>query len=212
MRAALDVEHGNDAFPSSYRDWVATTRKQVDENLRKAVRGKEWPDAIDYFARWPAKKRAFEESIVDLGDRAGYQVIIIDLALPLLYLKYLEEMTPSERKFIPAKYRSRAFLIAVRRDIARLEASANRELAYVTSCGEQPQHLGWDGGNLEAELFMRKAAHDPGSIDVESCSVPTLTMRDCWHYTCNVRGKNVFGALVLNRTTFREDGTTISTR
>jgi hypothetical protein len=76
------------------------------------------------------------------------------------------------------------------------EAAALAEL-----CGDRPTPDAWDGGLIPVERFMKDNANDPDSIDVEACSMPVLT-KNCWKTTCKVRGKNAFGAMVLNVNTF----------
>ena len=77
-----------------------------------------------------------------------------------------------------------------------------REAAALEAvCGKKPV-LGLDGGIFTIESALKKVAHDPDSIDVENCSEPTLYRDRCWVTTCDVRGKNAFGAKVLNRKRF----------
>jgi hypothetical protein len=101
-------------------------------------------------------------------------------------------------------------LSAKKSEIARLRksidvplAGAVKEQLYVTMCGEKPERSGWDNEIIGLESYIEKGAHDPSSIDVENCSNPELTAKDCWHFQCNVRGKNAFGAMVLQRLSFR---------
>lgn len=74
------------------------------------------------------------------------------------------------------------------------EAEAVRQ-EYVTTCGPMPEIANLLAG---IEVDLRQTAHDPDSIDVARCSVPELTARDCWITECAVRGRNGFGALILN--------------
>ena len=77
------------------------------------------------------------------------------------------------------------------------EDALARALAEQLVCGDRPQPDGWDGGLIAVDRYMKDRAHDPSSIDSEQCSQPVMT-DNCWKTTCKVRGKNAFGAEVLN--------------
>lgn len=82
-----------------------------------------------------------------------------------------------------------------------IEAEAAR-LVVVELCGaEAPQLSPWDGGSFEVERFVKETAHDPSSVEVSRCTQPRLTDK-CWELTCDVRGRNAFGAMVLDHKTF----------
>jgi hypothetical protein len=87
---------------------------------------------------------------------------------------------------------------AIRSDVR----AAAEQQALAEVCGSAPSVGGWDGELIGSEAYMRRTAHDPGSIDVENCSSPILTRRQCWLSVCQVRGRNAFGAMVLNRVRF----------
>lgn len=207
--ADLDKTLNDAGRPPAERESAKEMRQAIDEKLARAVRAKEFPDVVAYFTEWRGKKRALKAKIDRLGSEQAYRSLIVDLAVPLLYLSYIEQMAPDERRFVPAKYRSGSFTKARRKDLKRLEKRTQEQFAYVQSCGNAPKHSEWDNGNFEAERLTKRSAHDPDSIDVENCTPPKLTSGKCWVYTCEVRGKNVFGAMVLNRRTFQENGTTI---
>jgi hypothetical protein len=69
-------------------------------------------------------------------------------------------------------------------------------------CGDKPVCSAWDGGCLAIESALKRTAHDPSSIDVENCTDPVLYERQCWVTTCDVRGRNAFGAMILQRKQF----------
>ena len=212
MRTALDETIADRTMPNAFREWSKQARASVEEKLRLALRGKTFPEAVEYMKNWRAKRVEFTKRVDELGSQAAHQALVVDLARPLFYVKCLKEITPAEYKLVPSQYRAAAFLRSIERDVSALEARANKELVYVVSCGDRPKHSGWDGGNSAAEQLVKRSAHDPDSIDVENCTAPELTMRSCWQFTCDVRGKNMFGAMVLNRRTFYENATTISVR
>lgn len=85
----------------------------------------------------------------------------------------------------------------------RIEANSMREsIAQARICGGIPALSTWDGEVIGAERHLKQSAHDPSSIDVADCSEPQLTKDRCWLTTCNVRGRNTYGALVLSRWRF----------
>jgi hypothetical protein len=96
-------------------------------------------------------------------------------------------------------------LLSARKKISRGVATAKKDEAELAAllvvCGREPKPDAWDGGLLEVERFMKNSAHDPSSIDVESCTRPRLTKK-CWETTCIVRGSNAFGAKVAQQPTF----------
>jgi hypothetical protein len=74
--------------------------------------------------------------------------------------------------------------------------------AYASTCGERPRLGAWDGEVVGLERVLKQHAHDPNSIDVENCTEPVLTDRECWKFRCDVRGKNAFGAMVLTQPSY----------
>lgn len=90
-----------------------------------------------------------------------------------------------------------------------LLAGKRREVALRARCGPKPRVGGLDGELAGAANAVRNVAHDPDSVDVARCTDPALTER-CWVSTCNVRAKNTFGALVLQRMVFHVDKSEIS--
>lgn len=86
--------------------------------------------------------------------------------------------------------------------IAAEEAAKAAAQAYQAMCGEAPVLSPWDGELIGLESTIKETANDPDSIDVSKCTQPVLTKDNCWLSTCNVRGKNGFGALILQRQTW----------
>ena len=83
-----------------------------------------------------------------------------------------------------------------------IRAASERE-ALTLICGSvAPSVGGWDGELIGSEAYMQRTAHDPDSIDVENCTVPILTRQLCWTTVCQVRGRNAFGAMVMNHIRF----------
>lgn len=90
--------------------------------------------------------------------------------------------------------------ISGRAERALEERRESERLAAV--CGKKPLFSPFDGGDFRIERELKKRAHDPGSIEVTNCTSPLLYADTCWNTTCDVRGKNAFGALVLSRRRF----------
>lgn len=93
----------------------------------------------------------------------------------------------------------------VAREKKRLEQEAEKRKqaeAYAALCGTAPTISAWDGEVVGLESALKETAHDPDSIDVEHCTTPVLTGKICWVFSCDVRGKNMFGAKILLRKKF----------
>lgn len=69
-------------------------------------------------------------------------------------------------------------------------------------CSREPYRSDWDGEYGTVESAVKRAAHDPSSIDVLNCTQAVLYRDQCWVTTCEVRGKNAFGAKVLEQRRF----------
>ncbi len=85
---------------------------------------------------------------------------------------------------------------------AARQAKEAKEAAYAAVCGEKPVVSGWDGELIGVASVLKESANDPDSIDVKNCTIPALSSDNCWISTCDVRGKNAFGAKILKRITF----------
>ena len=87
---------------------------------------------------------------------------------------------------------------------AARQAKEAKEAAYATLCGEKPA-IGWGGDLIGVEYVLKETANDPDSIEVKNCTEPALSSDNCWLSTCDVRGKNAFGAKILKRMTFSKN-------
>ena len=76
------------------------------------------------------------------------------------------------------------------------DEAEQRELEKtVARCGKN------EPGTSAIKSYLRSVANDPGSVSIEQCSRPSLTA-ECWETTCTFRGKNAFGAYVIDSATF----------
>ena len=127
----------------------------------------------------------------------GYNVVINGLGDAD---KIEEERRPSrfDREYKAIEKRKKS--VAKRAEKQRVKQEEER--LYRVACGDPPEPDGWDGGHYLIESYVERSAHDPDSIDVERCSSPALTEKNCWVIQCDVLGKNAFGAQVRNRGTF----------
>ena len=198
--------------PSSFKEWARLELPVVQAQLDKAIRVSELPDAVQYFKEWAGKKRKIKTDIRDLGSQDAHRQVIVELTRAELHLQALDKSPSDENHLVPSKYRSKSFIRARRKELKKFEKNAKVELEYVLTCGDKPNHWLVDGGNPEAKHLMKQSAHDPDSIEIENCSPPELTMRQCWKYQCSVRGRNAFGAKVLNRKTFHQSAASIEVR
>jgi len=65
--------------------------------------------------------------------------------------------------------------------------------------GPKPVASIWDGSYPAVERWLERRLHDPDSLQMDGCSVPTRA-RLGWRVRCEYRAKNGFGAMR------REDG------
>jgi len=75
-----------------------------------------------------------------------------------------------------------------------------RNLEYqkvVTKFGQKPQ-LGPNGTYLEIELYLRRVARNPASIQIAGCTkTPKFDKKKGWLVACSYRGENAFGGKTL---------------
>jgi len=151
-------------------------------------------------ASWLAADSAFEEALAALDEieeaPSGVRARLpagFDVAKKRSEVKQLR--TQIAGPLAQAKKR------AEREEEKRREEAA-KEAAYRATCGAKPVVSGWDGEVIGLESALKQTAHDPDSIDVENCTEPVLTQGICWRFRCSVRGKNMFGALILQQKWF----------
>jgi hypothetical protein len=143
------------------------------------------------------------------NDSSGWSEVVETYQKALDQLAILEGAGNEGRRLIPSSLnlRKERDAIKVNRDSARRQHKKAKDAEsiaeqYTALCGAQPKRSAWDGEIAEVTLTVRQVAHDPDSIDVKNCTPPLLSKKDCWVTTCDVRGKNAFGAFVLSQRTF----------
>lgn len=142
------------------------------------------------------------QSTLETGE--GTDVIAFDVAI-----ERGVSVIDSTPEVVRSRFASTSALVAraaatrrtIRRRVASAQAARAAQAALMERCGPAPELGPWDNEIIGSEAFVRRGAHDPGSIDVEDCTPPQLT-RNCWVSTCTVRGTNAFGALVANEMEF----------
>jgi len=67
--------------------------------------------------------------------------------------------------------------------------------------GIRPRKSDWDGSYPVVKEYLKQVANDPSSIKIESCTEVFQT-KDGWRVGCDYRGKNSFGAMVLESNWF----------
>lgn len=88
------------------------------------------------------------------------------------------------------------------RDRKRRDREETEAIALAAVCGEAPIPIEDGGSYIGLRYVIEQTAHDPGSVEVTTCTAAQLTKNQCWRTTCAVRGKNAFGARVLTEMTF----------
>lgn len=70
--------------------------------------------------------------------------------------------------------------------------------------GERPVRSSWDGSYLEVKNYLKLAANDPDSIEIDGCTgVYTVDEGSAWLVGCNYRGRNGFGGMVRQSNWFK---------
>jgi len=98
------------------------------------------------------------------------------------------------------KYNEASRLQRNKKDKA-LADERNRARVFLTIHGEKPEQRSWDGSYRVVTDYLKSAANDPSSIDVEGCT-EVYKGQSGWLVGCDFRGKNAFGALVKNSNWF----------
>ena len=94
----------------------------------------------------------------------------------------------------------------------KMQAEAKRQ-RYIEEFGEENiARYGMPAEYPETlvRVLLRHEAHDPDSIQIASCTPLTMTEDYGWVTRCSYRGKNAFGATVLNTNLFAVNNGTVS--
>ena len=150
-----------------------------------------------------AKNREWLEA--DKAYDAALDLVRVMEKAPDQAKSYLPKDFDAAKKRAEAEKQKRAIAGPVATEKKRLQKEEEKRKeaeAYAALCGPAPGIGAWDGEVIGLESALKKTAHDPDSIDVENCTSPVLTGKVCWVFVCDVRGKNMFGANVLQRKKF----------
>lgn len=203
LTAVHDDAGAQTAFFTAWRDLV--------ESMKATTRSVELGKASSQKARWLAADDAYASALQELdkihatdakiAERlpSGFKYAAVRAEVEQLK-KGIAGLVNAERKRLE---REQALARAKEeRERAAAKAKEEKEAAYAAICGEKPMVSSWDGEVIGLESALKDTAHDPDSIDVEKCTNPILTTGSCWRVTCDVRGKNAFGAMIRQRRTF----------
>jgi hypothetical protein len=183
------------AVAQGYSDWMSL----LDE-VRTVTEQESAGKASVQKAKWLAADGAYAAALSAL-DQIQSADAKVSAHLPATFKPALERTTLEQlRKAITPQVNAEKKRLE--REEAQRKAKADKEAAYAALCGDKPTISSWDGEVVGLESHLRETANDPDSIDVEQCTNPQLTTDNCWVMTCNVRGKNGFGALILLRKTY----------
>ena len=174
LQPMIDFIHGVTAFEGAFRDAKALVEKR----------------------EWLAADRAL--------DATSQHLVALETADPSFRKLVDGGFDPGRKKaeVSAAKAGIAGAVVSARKQQAAAEAVKAKEETYLALCGEAPRVSSWDGAPVGLESAIKKIANDPDSIDVSDCTTPVLSKDNCWVSTCNVRGKNGFGALILLRQTW----------
>lgn len=68
--------------------------------------------------------------------------------------------------------------------------------------GERPSPNNWNGSYYEVASYLKTIMHDPSSLEFVGCTTVFRMTGKGWIVGCEYRGKNAFGAKVLNANWF----------
>lgn len=117
---------------------------------------------------------------------------------------------PKPRKLTAEERRRAAERKAAREQHQREEEQREHDMAAAAVeasakfCGPAPERSKWDGIYVGLARAYKTIANDPDSIEFVSCTDADLREAPtCWAFSCDVRGKNAFGAKILREVKFR---------
>ena len=121
-------------------------------------------------------------------------------------LKKFRDTVAARRRAIAGKVERQRK--AERKAEAAREAEEAARRLVLEICGGPPKVFGYrneiagqyqDVGQIDAVYFLKKLSGDPDSVQVRDCTAPMMVPDHCWVSSCNIRGQNAFGAVVLRR-------------
>lgn len=120
--------------------------------------------------------------------------------------KILEKLKKVNKNDINENYKIYQELISIYPDnqkyIEKIEFYKKEKEQYLKLLGEKPTRSSWDGSYIEIKNYLKNNMHDPSSLDFVGCTEPFEGTNIGWLVACQYRGKNAFGALILNENWF----------
>jgi hypothetical protein len=112
---------------------------------------------------------------------------------------------PAPRK-VSAAERMRAEERRMAREQREHDAAVAELEEAARVCGPAPERSKWDGIYVGLARAYKTVAHDPDSIEFVGCTDAELRSHPaCWVFSCDVRGKNMFGARILSTVKFKRN-------
>ena len=159
---------------------LATHRMAIDATLPLAAEVLDSGDAIERTRLLQERRMALQTAAQAVPDYKPTEVV---------------NATRQLDRSIASLARATARLV---RENAAAAARLARETAaaaeLLSICGPAIEHY-----RGIVQVMAASMMNDPDSFEVVSCSSPTLTRAYCYEADCMIRGRNAFGALILNR-------------
>ncbi len=93
---------------------------------------------------------------------------------------------------------------------AKIEKEKAKEALKKAFYGDIPIQSAWDGSYYPVEKYLKRVMHDPDSLKFKGCT-KVFKQETGWMVGCQYRGKNAFGAMILNANWFTiRQGTVIN--
>jgi hypothetical protein len=188
------------AAVEAVRSRIAPAAKLVDD-VRTATANVASADGLFQQRDWIAADSAYESAETLLRELVGASESLRQAYVPASTNldQKLALVTRARKSLVPLVAQARQ---KIEREEKKRKDEEEKQKAYAAVCGEKPAISPWDGEVIGLESTLKETANDPDSIDVEKCTDPVLTEKACWLVSCNVRGKNGFGALILLRKSY----------
>lgn len=180
--AAEKEKNAVDTFPDKSKDVAATIKRAQSKAWQGKVEESE-EDLDNATRQLDSFKGTSVTSSKEFGD---------------LVAQVAEKRKAIQPQLDRLRERRRAEEAAAAEKRAKVEAAAAiKELVR----GPRPTNSAWDGSVSSVERAIKANMHDPGSYSHVSTTVP-VAEGDYWTVVSTFRGKNAFGALVLNTKKF----------
>ena len=175
--------------------------KEISQTIA-AAQAKAWQGKIELAAsELDAAQRALDEfKGTTIEQSSGFTDLAAQIAEKRKAIQpQLDRILEARRKAEEAAEEKRRKAEAAAEEKRRAEEAAAALKAAIR--GPKPVNSAWDGSVREVERYLKTVMHDPDSYDHIRSTEP-VGEGDYWTVVSSFRGKNAFGALIINTKKF----------